>query len=142
MHSYTTDLTDEQWSLIAPLVPKPKTSGRPSTVDRREICNAILYLVRTGCHWRLLPQDFTPWSTVYHYYRQWKNDGTVKNVHDALVKKVRRKKRKRISPSAAIVDSQSVKTTEKGGSVGTMPEKISKDESVISLWIPWDSLLG
>ena len=121
-HAYGSDLTDAQWAVLEPLLPKPKTGGRPSTVDPREICNAILYLIRTGCEWQYLPHDLPSWSTVYHYYRYWKRDGTTKRIHDALVKKVRRKKHKRVAPSAGIIDSQSVKTTEKRGSTGTTEE--------------------
>ena len=121
--SYGSDLTDAQWAIIEPLFPKPKLGGRPSTVNIRELCNAILYLVRTGCEWDMLPHDLPPWSTVYHYYRYWKRTGTTKTIHDTLVKKVRRKKRKRVSPSAGIIDSQSVKTTEKRGSTATMEER-------------------
>jgi putative transposase len=120
--SYDSDLTDDQWAILEPLLPKPKTGGRPSTVDPRAVCNAILYLVRTGCEWRYLPHDLPPWSTVYRYFRYWKRSDTTKRVHDALVKKVRRKKRKKVSPSAGIIDSQSVKTTEKRGSMAMTEE--------------------
>ena len=116
---YPTDLTDEQWRLIAPSIPSPKPGGRPRSVDLREVVNAVLYLSRTGCSWRQLPHDFPPWGTVHWYYRCFRLDGTWQKIHDALRDKVRVSAGRKKSPSAAIVDSQSVKTTEKGGRVAT-----------------------
>ena len=116
---YTTDLTDEQWDLIAGWIPKPKSNtkkgGRPATVARREIVNAILYLDRTGCQWRMLPGDLPHWGTVSTYYRQWRQAGRWKQIHDMLREQVRDEAHKELVPSVAIVDSQTVKTTEKGG---------------------------
>jgi putative transposase len=116
---YPTDLTDAQWALLAPLLPPAKPGGRPRSVDLREIVNAILYQVRSGGAWRLLPHEFPPWGTVHYYYRRWRLDGTWQQVHDTLRAQVRTKAGRAATPSAAIVDSQSVKTTEKGGSVAT-----------------------
>src|SRR5438045_3767932 len=87
--AYPTDLTDAQWTYIEPLVPAPKTGGRPATVDRREIVNAIFYVVRNGIEWRALPHDLPRWKTVYHYFREWRGDGTWDQVHDALRDDVR-----------------------------------------------------
>jgi putative transposase len=117
---YPTDLTDAQWTQIEPQVPKPKAGGRPASVDRREIVNAIVYVVRNGCTWRALPHDFPRWQTVYHYFRLWRDDGTWQQLHDTLRDETRQRAGRDSSPSAAILDAQSVKTAEKGGSVAMM----------------------
>ena len=113
--AYPTDLTDAQWERIAPLVPPPKPGGRPVSVSRREILNACFYVTRNGCTWRALPHDLPKWQTAYHYFRIWGLDGTWQRIHDALVVQVRVAAGRDPSPSAAIIDSQSVKTTEKRG---------------------------
>jgi transposase len=109
---YPSDLTDQQWELIESLLPDPPVgpAGRPPKHSKREIVNAILYLNRTGCAWRMLPKDFPPWQTVYWYFRAWGENGTLDRLHDALREQVRAKQEKRDpDPSAGIVDSQSVK---------------------------------
>jgi putative transposase len=114
---YDTDLTDDQFALIEPYLPRPQRTGRPPT-DLRRVVNAILYLVRTGCQWRMLPKDFPPWSTVHTWYRRWRRDGTWERVNEALRRKVRRQAGRHPSPRASAVDSQSAKTTEAGGASG------------------------
>jgi putative transposase len=114
---YDTDLTDEQFALVKPFLPRPKRMGRPPA-DLRAVLNAILYLVRTGCQWRLLPHDFPPWSTVHTWYRRWRQDGTWERIHEALRRQVRRQAGRNPSPRSSAADSQSVKTTPQGGSKG------------------------
>lgn len=110
-----TDLTDAQWAILEPLVPAPTPGGRPPAHPRRELVNAMLSVLRSGCSWRLLPHAFPPWQTVSHSFRLWRLDGTWETIHTTLRVKMGRN----ATPSAAILDSQSVKTTEKGGSGGT-----------------------
>jgi putative transposase len=112
--NYPSDLTDEQWQFIEKLLPKPARRGR-KPIDRRLITDAILYVNRTGCQWRALPHDFPKWKTVYNVFWQWRKDGVWQLVHDRLREQVRQSIGKNKTPTAAILDSQSVKTTEVGG---------------------------
>jgi putative transposase len=112
---YPTDLADAEWSCLEEHLPAPQNYGRPRVPSWREILNAIFYIVRGGCPWRLLPHEFPPWKTVYHYFRSWRLDGTWERLHRALRERVRVRIGRNSQPSAAIVDSQSVKTTGVGG---------------------------
>lgn len=114
---YPTDLTDEQWKQVARLLPAPKRTGRPRT-DLREILDAIFFVLRTGCAWRMLPHDFPPWQTVYHHFRLWRIDGTWGHLNARLREAVRRRAGRREEPRVAVMDSQSVKTSHRGGPRG------------------------
>ena len=112
---YPTDLTDAEWALVEPHVRPAKRGGRPRTTNVREVMNAILYLLGTGCQWRALPKDFAPRTTVFEYLDLWEWDGTLARMHHALFVATREHAGKEASPTAAIIDSQSVKGAEKGG---------------------------
>jgi putative transposase len=121
---YPSDLTDAQWAILAPLVERPRRAdgrGRPRSVDLREVVNAILYVLHEGCRWRALPHDFPAWETVYWYFAQWTDDGTLVRIQDDLRRRVRTEAGRDPEPSALIIDSQSVKATEKGGRSATTP---------------------
>jgi putative transposase len=111
---YPTDLTDKEWAILQPLLPADKLRGRKRTVDLRTVLNAIFYLLRTGCQWRMLPNDFPVWQTVYYYFSQWRKNGVWTKMNDALRVDLRQANGKEAEPSAGIIDSQSVKTTEEG----------------------------
>lgn len=111
---YPTDLTDEQWKLVAPLLPAAKPGGRPRSVDLREVLNGIFYVIRGGVPWRMLPHDLPPWGTVHYYYRRWRLDGTWEKILEVLRTRLRHADGRKKSPSAAIVDTQTVRTASGG----------------------------
>jgi transposase len=116
---YPSDLTDEEWALVAPLIPPPKPGGNKRTRDMREVVNGLMYVLSTGCQWRAIPKDLPPRSTVYGYFDRWDHDGTVQRLHHALYVQCREQAGREASPTAAIIDSQSVKGAEKGGPPST-----------------------
>jgi transposase len=140
---YPTDLTDAEWALVAPHIRAAKRGGRPRTTNMREVTNAILYILGTGCQWRALPKDFPPRTTVFEYLDLWEWDGTLGRLHHALFLATREQADKEASPTAAIIDSQSVKGAEKGGRGSTRRAmtrgRKSKERSDISWSTRWTS---
>jgi transposase len=137
---YPSDLTDPEWALIAPLIPPAKRGGRKREVDVREILNGILYVLGTGCQWRALPKDLPPKSTVHNYFTLWEWDGTLDRIHHHLYVMTRELEGRETSPTAGAIDSQSVKSAEKGGRASTRRAmtraKRSKARNAISWSIP------
>jgi len=127
---YPSDLTDDEWSYIAPIIPPAKQGGRRREVDVREVVNGIMYILSTGCQWRYIPKDLPPKSTIHRYFDLWNYDGTLERIHHTLYVKCREKMGREASPTACVIDSQSVKSAEKGGPTLTrtamMREKRSK----------------
>lgn len=114
-HLYATDLSNAEWQIVEPLIPAAKSGGRPATWSRRIIMNGIFYVIRSGCQWRLLPREYPPWKTVYHYFRAWRIDGMWEQLNTTLRERERTRQGRNAQPSGCIMDSQSVKTTSVGG---------------------------
>ncbi len=129
---YTTDLTDEEWQILKPLLPPEKSGGRPRKYALREVINGIQYVLRSGCAWRLMPHDLPQWQTAYQTFRAWRQDGTWLRIHDQLRDHVRTQIGRHPQPSAAIIDAQTVKTTEKGGRMALTGPKNSTAAHAIS----------
>src|SRR6476659_10002082 len=130
---YPSDLTDAEWGLVEPLIPPGKTGGGKRTVNIREVVNGLMYILSTGCQWRAIPKDLPPKSSVYDYFDLWTYDGTLERIHYALYEQCREREQRESSPTAAIIDSQSVKSSEKGGRalirMGTMRARRSRARS-------------
>ncbi len=137
---YPSDLTDEEWALVEPLIPPARRGGNRRTVNVREVVNGLMYVLSTGCQWRAIPKDLPPRSTVYDYFDLWGWDGTLDRLHDALYLRCRGAASREASPTAAIIDSQSVKSAEKGGPASirraTMRARRSRARSGTSWSIP------
>src|SRR5919202_1607398 len=139
---YPSDLTDEEWAIIAPLIPPAKRGGNRRTIDERAVLNGVMYILSTGCQWAALPKDLPPRSTVNDYLRRWDADRTLDRIHHALYVLCREQAGREASPTAAIIDSQSVKGAEKGGAASTRPAmtqaRRSKARSATSWSTPRD----
>jgi transposase len=135
---YPSDLTDEEWAIVGPLIPPAKRGGNKRTVDIREVVNGVMYVLSTGCQWAALPKDLPARSTVNDYFRHWDEDGTLERIHHALYVRCRELAGRDASPTAAIIDSQSVKGAEKGGGPsirrGMMQARRSAARSATSSW--------
>jgi transposase len=137
---YPSDLTDQEWSHIEPWIPPAKRGGRRREVDVREVVNGIMYVLSTGCQWRYVPKDLPPRSTLHDYLQRWDHDGTMGRIHHALYMECREQIGREASPTACVIDSQSVKSAEKGGPasirMATIPARRSKARSGISWSTP------
>ena len=131
---YPSDLTDGEWAHVGPLIPPARRGGNRRHVDEREVVNGLMYILSTGCQWRAIPRDLPARSTLYDYFDLWSYDGTLDRLHDALYVKCREQAGREASPTAAIIDSQSVKSTEKGG-VASIRMAMTRARKSRSLWL-------
>jgi transposase len=136
---YPSDLTDEEWALIAPLIPPAKRGGNKRTVNEREIVNGLMYILSTGYQWAALPKDLPPRSTVNAYFLRWDHDGTLDRLHRALYRQCRERAGCKASPTAAIIDSQSIKGAEKGGAGSRRPATMRANGSRARSGISWST---
>ena len=134
---YESDLTDAEWALVVGLIPPAKHGGARRTVDEREIVNGLMYVLSTGCQWRAIPKDLPPRSTLWGYFDRWEWDGTLERIHHALYLQCREQAGREASPTAAIIDSQSVKSAEKGGGQSIRPGTIRARRSEARSAIFW-----
>ena len=134
---YPSDLTDAEWTLVEPLIPPAKHGGRRRRVVVREVMNGVMYVLSTGCQWRYLPTDLPPKSTVHDYLTRWNYDGTIERVHHALYVKCREAEAREASPTACVIDSQSVKSAEKGGFASIRPGTMRPRRSPARSGISW-----
>jgi len=138
---YPSDVTEEEWAEIAPLLPPARRGGRKRTVDIREVFNGLLSVLSTGCQWRALPKEFPPRSPIFDYFGFWQADGTWRRIHAALYVKCRERQDRTASPTVCIIESQRVKSAEKGGGRSIRPALTraseSKGKSATCEWIPW-----
>ena len=130
--AYASDLSDEEWQILEPLLPPEKPGGRPRKYAMRDVIDGIQYVLRGGCAWRLMPHDLPHWQTAYQYFRAWRRDGTWLRIHDHLRGEVRTPMGRHPQPSAAIIDAQTVQTTEKGGSTAMTARRSATAASAIS----------
>jgi len=136
---YPSDLTDEEWALIRPSIPPAKRGGNKRTVDVRSVVNGVMYILSTGCQWAQLPKDLPPRSTVNGYFKRWEHDGTLTRIHHALYVKCREMAERQASPTVGIIDSQSVKSAEKGGARLTQRASMRAKRSKARSGISWST---
>jgi transposase len=136
---YPSDLTDAEWALVKPQIPPARRGGNKRTVDEREIANGLMYILSTGCQWRAIPKDLPPRSTLHDYFELWEYDGTLERMHHALYVKCREQAERDANPTAAIIDSQSVKSAEKGGRGSTRTATTRARRSRARSGISWST---